>query len=116
MVASNPLRFGAFALLPLPHIRETLDFLQEIATDFPDGFGLTTSLGTDNQYDTIVDRTLTNVPGKKYFAESQFEPVWAALNEAKATIFLHPTDTVMPPNLQWGPCASLPIQRCLKLR
>ena len=47
-VASNPLRFGCFALLPLPYIQESLEFIRQAYSGdglHPDGFGLTTSMG-----------------------------------------------------------------------
>ncbi len=78
---------GCFAILPLPHIAETLEFIKE-AMELPvkpDGFAVTTAMG------------------KRYLGDPNFESVWAELDKAGSVIFVHPADTVMPPNLSFGP-------------
>lgn len=70
----HPGRFGTFAMLPLPHVDESL---KEIEYAFDtlkvDGIGCMTSYGD------------------KWLGYSEFEPVWAELNRRKATIYTHPT-------------------------
>ena len=79
---------GCFAILPLPHIAESLEFI-DYATSLstpPEGFGVATAMG------------------QHYLGDPAFEPVWAKLNEIGSVLFVHPSDTVMPPNLNFGPC------------
>ncbi|MCJ1300686.1 hypothetical protein MMC08_003483 [Hypocenomyce scalaris] len=96
-VAYNPLRFGCFAVLPLPHVEESIRFIREAAElpTPPDGFGVTTSMG------------------QRYLGDPQFEPVWAELNKIASVIFIHPADTVMPPHLRIGPFVQeFPFDTC----
>ncbi|KAJ5626399.1 2-amino-3-carboxymuconate-6-semialdehyde decarboxylase [Penicillium lagena] len=83
----NPLRFGCFAVLPLPHIQETITFIRETssAPTPPDGFAVTTAMG------------------QRYLGDPAFEPVWAEINKLRAVVFIHPADTVMPEYLNFGP-------------
>jgi len=73
--ADHPGRFGTFAMLPLPHIDESL---KEIAYAFDtlrvDGIGMMTSYGD------------------KWLGYSEFAPIWEELNRRKATVYTHPTD------------------------
>jgi 6-methylsalicylate decarboxylase len=73
--ADHPGRFGTFAMLPLPHIDESL---KEIAHAFDtlkvDGIGMMTSYGD------------------KWLGYNDFAPIWEELNRRKATVYTHPTD------------------------
>lgn len=74
LVSDHPGRFGVFAMLPLPHIDESL---KEIAYAFDtlkvDGVGIMTSYND------------------KWLGHSHFAPVWEELNRRKATVYTHPT-------------------------
>lgn len=78
-------RFGTWAMLPLPHIDESL---KEIAYAFDtlkvDGVGIMTSYGD------------------KWLGYAEFEPVWAELNRRKATVYTHPTGANCCVNLVRG--------------
>jgi 6-methylsalicylate decarboxylase len=78
-------RFGTFAMLPLPHVDESL---KEIAYAFDtlkvDGVGCMTSYGD------------------KWLGYSEFDPVWAELNRRKATVYTHPTGANCCVNLVRG--------------
>ncbi len=78
-------RFGTFAMLPLPHIDETLKAI-EYAFDTlkVDGAGIMTS------------------SGDKWLGDKHFDPVWAELNRRKATVYTHPTGANCCLNLQPG--------------
>jgi len=80
-----PGRFGTFAMLPLPHIDESL---KEIAYAFDtlkvDGVGCMTSYGD------------------KWLGYAEFEPVWEELNRRKATVYTHPTGANCCVNLVRG--------------
>ena len=78
-------RFGTFAMLPLPHIDESL---KEIAYAFDtlkvDGVGMMTNYGD------------------KWLGYSYFNPIWEELNRRKATIYTHPNDASCCVNLVQG--------------
>ena len=78
-------RFGTFAMLPMPHIEESL---KEIAYAFDtlkvDGVGLMTSYND------------------KWLGHAQFAPVWEELNRRKATVYTHPTSPNCCANLVQG--------------
>ena len=77
--------FGMFAMLPLPHIDESL---KEIAYAFDtlkvDGVGIMTSYGD------------------KWLGDPDFDPVWEELNRRKATVYTHPTGANCCVNLVRG--------------
>lgn len=81
----HPGRFGTWAMLPLPHIDESL---KEIAYAFDtlkvDGVGIMTSYRD------------------KWLGHSDFAPVWDELNRRKATIYTHPTQANCCVNLVQG--------------
>jgi len=85
MMGEHPGRFGMFAMLPLPHIEESL---KEIAYAFDtlkaDGIG-----------------TMTNY-GDKWLGYADFAPVWEELNRRKATVYTHPTTPNCCVNLVHG--------------
>jgi 6-methylsalicylate decarboxylase len=87
-------RFGIFAILPLPHIDESLgEIAYALDTLKADGVGI-----------------LTNY-GDKWLGYSYFDPVWDELNRRKATVYTHPADAsccvnlvqgIPPSALEWG--------------
>ena len=81
----HPGRFGVFAMLPLPHIDESL---AEIAHAFDalhaDGIGMMTSYGNN------------------WLGYEQFGPVLAELNRRKAVVYTHPTGAPCCVNLVQG--------------
>ena len=85
LMSDHPGRFGLFAMLPLPHIDESL---KEIAYSFDtlkaDGVGMMTSYGD------------------KWLGYPQFEPIWEELNRRKATVYTHPTGANCCVNLVQG--------------
>ncbi len=94
LTTDHPGRFGVFAMLPLPHIGESL---QEIAyaldTLKADGIGI-----------------LTNY-GDKWLGYPYFDPIWDELNRRRATVYTHPADAnccvnlvqgVPPTAVEWG--------------
>ena len=85
LMSDHPGRFGVFAMLPLPHVDESL---KEIEYAFDtlkvDGIGMMTSYGD------------------KWLGYAEFEPVWAELNRRKATVYTHPTDANCCINLVQG--------------
>lgn len=88
VVASNPKRFAAFGVVPLPHVAEAIDeagrCLDELGT-----VGI--ALGC-----SIAGRALDH---------PSFEPFWQELDRRSATIFLHPVGASEPSlrdyNLNW---------------
>lgn len=85
MMGDHPGRFGMFAMLPLPHIDESL---KEIAHAFDtlkaDGIGTMTSYGD------------------KWLGYPEFSPIWEELNRRKATVYTHPTAANCCVNLVHG--------------
>ena len=80
-----PGRFGVFALLPMPHVDETL---KEIAYAFDvlkaDGVAFMTSYAD------------------KYLGDKAFAPIMDELNRRKATAYTHPNDPTCCVNLNTG--------------
>jgi predicted TIM-barrel fold metal-dependent hydrolase len=72
--ADHPGRFGTWAMLPLPHVDESLKAI-EYAFDTlkADGVGIMTSYGD------------------RWLGYQEFEPVWQELNRRKAIVYTHPT-------------------------
>jgi 6-methylsalicylate decarboxylase len=85
LMSDHPDRFGVFAMLPLPHVDESL---KEIAYAFDtlkvDGVGVMTSYGD------------------KWLGYPEFAPVWEELNRRKATVYTHPTGANCCVNLVQG--------------
>ncbi len=85
LMSDHPGRFGVFAMLPLPHVD---DSLKEIAYAFDtlkvDGVGVMTSYGD------------------KWLGYPEFAPVWDELNRRKATVYTHPTGANCCVNLVRG--------------
>lgn len=85
LATSHPGRFGVFAMLPLPHIDESLrEIAYALDTLEADGIGI-----------------LTNY-GDKWLGYSYFEPIWDELNRRKATVYTHPADANCCVNLVQG--------------
>jgi 6-methylsalicylate decarboxylase len=94
LAADHPGRFGVFAMLPLPHIEESLkEIAYALDTLEADGIGI-----------------LTNY-GDKWLGYPCFEPIWDELNRRKATVYTHPADAnccvnlvqgVPPTAVEWG--------------
>ena len=72
--ADHPGRFGTWAMLPLPHVDESLKAI-EYAFDTlkVDGVGIMTSYGD------------------KWLGYQEFEPLWQELNRRQAVVYTHPT-------------------------
>ena len=85
LMTDHPGRFGAFAMLPLPHIDESL---KEAAYALDvlklDGIGVMTNYG-----DT-------------WLGYASLAPIWEELNRRKATVYTHPTDANCCVNLVQG--------------
>jgi predicted TIM-barrel fold metal-dependent hydrolase len=85
LMSDHPNRFGVFAMLPLPHVDESL---KEIAYAFDtlkvDGVGVMTSYGD------------------KWLGYPELAPVWDELNRRKATVYTHPTGANCCVNLVQG--------------
>lgn len=85
LTQDHPGRFGVFALLPMPHVDETL---KEIAYALDvlkcDGVGFMTSYGD------------------KLLGDKAFAPVMEELNRRKATAYTHPNDPACCINLTTG--------------
>lgn len=72
--SEHPGRFGTWAMLPLPHVDESLKEIEHAFDTLKvDGVGVMTSYGD------------------KWLGYKEFEPVWAELNRRKATVYTHPT-------------------------
>ena len=90
----HPGRFGVFAMLPLPHIDESLkEIAYALDTLKVDGIGMMTNYGD------------------KWLGYSYFDPIWDELNRRKATVYTHPADAnccvnlvqgVPPTAVEWG--------------
>jgi predicted TIM-barrel fold metal-dependent hydrolase len=85
LAQDHPGRFGVFAMLPMPHIDESLKEI-EYALDVlkADGIGMMTSYGD------------------KWLGYPQFAPVFDELNRRKATVYTHPTGANCCVNLVQG--------------
>src|SRR5262245_554716 len=85
MMADHPGRIGVWAMLPLPHVDESL---KEIAYAFDtlkvDGVGCMTSYQD------------------KWLGHPHFAPIWEELNRRKATVYTHPTTANCCSNLVQG--------------
>ncbi len=85
MADEHPGRFGVFAMLPLPHIDESL---AEVAYAFDtlraDGIGMLTSYGD------------------KWLGYPAFQPVFDELNRRKAVVYTHPAGPACCVNLVSG--------------
>ena len=85
LMVDYPGRFGVFAMLPLPHIDESL---KEIDYAFEtlkvDGVGVMTSYKD------------------KWLGHPVFAPIWEELNRRKATVYTHPTSANCCVNLVQG--------------
>jgi predicted TIM-barrel fold metal-dependent hydrolase len=94
LTTDHPSRFGVFAMLPLPHIEESLkEIAYALDTLKADGIGI-----------------LTNY-GDKWLGYSYFDPIWDELNRRRATVYTHPADAsccvnlvqgVPPTAVEWG--------------
>jgi predicted TIM-barrel fold metal-dependent hydrolase len=72
--ADHPGRFGMFAMLPLPHLDESLKAIEYgMDTLKADGVGILTSYGD------------------KWLGDPYFAPVFDELNRRRATVYTHPT-------------------------
>jgi predicted TIM-barrel fold metal-dependent hydrolase len=80
-----PGRFGVFAMLPMPHVDESLKEIEyAFDTLHADGIGMMTSYGD------------------KWLGYPQFAPVFDELNRRKATVYTHPTTANCCVNLVQG--------------
>ncbi|HXB27201.1 MAG TPA: amidohydrolase family protein [Gemmatimonadaceae bacterium] len=85
LATTYPGRFGVFAMLPLPHIDESLrEIAYALDTLKADGVGILTSYGD------------------RWLGYSDFEPIWDELNRRKATVYTHPADAHCCVNLVQG--------------
>ena len=94
LATDHPGRFGVFAMLPLPHIEESLkEIAYALDTLKTDGIGI-----------------LTNY-GDKWLGYPYFDPIWDELNRRRATVYTHPADAsccvnlvqgVPPTAVEWG--------------
>ena len=94
LATDHPGRFGVFAMLPLPHIEDSLkEIAYALDTLKVDGIGI-----------------LTNY-GDKWLGYPYFDPIWDELNRRRATVYTHPADAsccvnlvqgVPPTAVEWG--------------
>ena len=83
--ADHPGRFGMFAMLPLPHIDESLaEITHALDVLHADGIGVMTSYGNN------------------WLGYEQFAPVWEELNRRRAVVYTHPTGAPCCVNLVHG--------------
>lgn len=75
----NPSRFGFWASLPLPYVRESILEIEAALKEGADGFIL-----------------LTNARGT-YLGSETLDPIIAELNRRKSIIFIHPTSPCIAP-------------------
>lgn len=81
----HPGRFGMFAMLPMPHIDESLKEIgYALDTLHADGIGMMTSYGD------------------KWLGYPDFQPVFDELNRRKAVVYTHPTSASCCVNLMHG--------------
>ncbi|CAM1503474.1 Fc.00g010650.m01.CDS01 [Cosmosporella sp. VM-42] len=82
---------GSFAILPLPHVQESINLIcyaMKLKAP-PDGFAVATAMG------------------KKYLGDHYFDIVWEKLDKHGLVVFAHPSDTAMPPSLNFRPYQAL---------
>jgi predicted TIM-barrel fold metal-dependent hydrolase len=85
LMADHPNRFGLFAMLPLPHIDESLkELTYALDTLKADGVGTMTSYGD------------------RWLGYPEFSPIWEELNRRKAIVYTHPTTPNCCVNLVQG--------------
>jgi 6-methylsalicylate decarboxylase len=85
----HPSKFGYFASLPVPNISLSLAEIKRTTSRSPSPDGFTFE---------------TNKHGV-YLGDSALDPVFAALNDLHATVFIHPTTPCMPD----GHTAAVPV-------
>ena len=92
LVSKNPLRFGNFATLPMPHVEESLAEI-EYALDVLHADGI----------------ILFSNYGDQYLGDTQFLPLWQELNDRKAVVFIHPGLPITPMQGIAGPLVDYPF-------